>query len=111
MKNDYPNDIEKDRPKKPKINFNIKNGEELARLYLEKFCLLSSDFEKSTKLSINEFDINPLFCVTLLGFTWQRGSSCAGMNLKTLQDKDIVLLLENNSRGGPSSVQGDGYVR
>ena len=34
-----------------------------------------------------------------------------GINLQTLQDKDMILLLENNIRGGISSVMGDRYVK
>ena len=33
------------------------------------------------------------------------------INLQTLQDKDMILLLENNIRGGISSVMGDIYVK
>ena len=33
-----------------------------------------------------------------------------GINLQTLQDKDMILLLENNIRGGISSVMGDRCV-
>ena len=32
------------------------------------------------------------------------------VNLQTLQDKDLILLLENNLRGGISSVMGNRYV-
>ena len=32
-------------------------------------------------------------------------------NLQTLQDKDMILLLENNIRGGISSVMGDRYIK
>ena len=34
-----------------------------------------------------------------------------GINLQTLQDKDMILLLENNIRGAISSVMGDRYVQ
>ena len=34
-----------------------------------------------------------------------------GKNLQTLQDKDTILILENNVRGGISSVMGDRYVQ
>ena len=34
-----------------------------------------------------------------------------GINLQTLQDKYMSLLLEKNIRGGVSSVMGDRYVR
>ena len=33
------------------------------------------------------------------------------INLQKLQDKDMILLLENNMRGGISSVMGDRYVK
>ena len=34
-----------------------------------------------------------------------------GIILETLQDKDMILLLENNIRGGISSVMGDRYIQ
>ena len=68
-------------------------------------------FEKFIKVSVGEFEINPLYCVTLPGYTWQCGLKYAGINLQTLQDKDVILLLENNIRGGKSSVMGDRYIR
>ena len=33
------------------------------------------------------------------------------IKLQTLQHKDMILLLENNIRGGISSVMGDRYVK
>ena len=63
------------------------------------------------KVSINESKINPLFCVSLPGYTWQCGLKYTGKNLQTLQDKDMILLLENIIRGGLSSFMDDGYVK
>ena len=51
-----------------------------------------------------------MFSVSLSGYTWQCGLKYTGINLQTLQDEDIILLLENNIRGGISSVTGDRYV-
>ena len=34
-----------------------------------------------------------------------------GLNLQTLQDKDMILLVEKNMRGGISSVMGGRYVK
>ena len=68
-------------------------------------------FEKYINSPINEFDINPLYCVSLLGYTWHCGLKKTGVNLQTLQDKDLILLLENKIRGGISSVMGDRYVK
>ena len=54
--------------------FNIKNGKELTELYLKSDVILLADvFEKFIKVSVNEFDINPLYCVSLPGYTWLCG--------------------------------------
>ena len=68
-------------------------------------------FEKFIKVSFNEFEINPLYCVSLPGYLWQCGLKYTGINLQTLQGKDMILLLENNIRGGISSVMGDRYIQ
>ena len=68
-------------------------------------------FEKFIEVSVNEFCINVLYCVSLPGYTWQCGLKYTGINLQTLQDKDTILLLENTIRGGISSVLGDRYVK
>ena len=92
--------------------FNIKNGEELTEIYLKSdVLLLACVFEKFIKVSVNEFDINPLYFVSLPGYTWQCSLKYTGINLQTLQDKDMILLLENNIRGGISSVMGDRYIK
>ena len=39
------------------------------------------------------------------------GLKYTNIKLQTLQDKDLILLLENNIRGGISSVMGDRYVK
>ena len=63
------------------------------------------------KVSVKEFGINPLYSVNLPGYTWQCGLKYTSIKLDTLQDKDMILLLENNIRGGISSVMGDRYVK
>ena len=112
LKNGYPNDEEIQRTMDIIKRFNIKNGEELTEIYLKSdVLLLSCVFEKFVEISINQFDINPLYCVSLPGYTWQCALKYTGINLQTLQDKDMILLLENNIRGGISSVMGDRYVK
>ena len=91
--------------------FNIKTGEELTEIYLKNdILLIACVFEKFIKLSVNEYGIDPLYCVSLPGYTWQCGLKYTGINLQTLQDKDMVLLLENIIIGAISSVMGDRYV-
>ena len=93
-------------------NFNIKTGEELTQLYLKSdVLLLACVFENFLRVSVNEYGINLLYCVSLPDYTWQCSSKNNGMNLQLLQDKDMILLIENYIRGGISSVMGDRYVK
>ena len=48
--------------------------------------------------------------MSLPGCTWQCGLKYPRINLQTLQDKDLILTLENNIRSGFSAVMGDRYV-
>ena len=92
--------------------FKTKNGEELTEKSLKSdVLLLACILEKFIKVSVNEYVINPLYCVSLPGFTWQCGLNYTGINSQTLQDKDMILLSENNLRGVISSVMGDRYVK
>ena len=112
LKNKCPDNEEIQRTMDIIERFNIKNGEELTEIYLKSDVLLRTCvIENFLEISINQFDINPLFCVSLPGYTWQCGLKYTGIKLQTLQDKDKILLLENNIRGGISSVMGDRYVK
>ena len=111
LKNGYLDDEELERTKEIIKLFNIKNGEELTETYLKSdVFLLACVFEKFIKISVNEDGINPLYCVSLPGYTWLCGLKYTGINLQTLQDEDLILLLKNNIRGGISSVMGDRYM-
>ena len=104
LKTDYPIDEEIQRTREIIKNLNIKNGVELTRKYLKSDVLfLPCVFENFIKVSVNEFCINPLYCVSLPGYTWQGGLKFTGTNSQTLQDNDMILLLENNFRGVRSS--------
>ena len=74
LKNDYPDVEEIERTKQIVKMFNIKSGEELTQMYLKTdILLLACAFEKFIKISVNEFGNNPLYCVSLAGYTWQGG--------------------------------------
>ena len=112
LKNKCPDDEEIQRTMDIIKKFNIKNGEELTQMYLKSdVLLLACVFEKFIKMAVKEYDINPLYCVSLPGYTWQCGLKYTGINLQKLQDKYMILLLENNIRGGISSIMGNRYVR
>ena len=112
LKNKCPDDEEIQRTMDIIKKFKIKNGKELTEICLKSnVLLLACVFEKFIKVSVNEYKINPLYFVSLPGYTWHCGLKYTGVNLQTLQDRDINLLLENNIRGGLSSVMGDRYVK
>ena len=74
LKNKCPDDEEIEITMVNIKKFNIKNGEKLTQLYLKSdVLLLACVFEKYIKISVNEFGINPLYCVSLPGYTWQCG--------------------------------------
>ena len=92
--------------------FDIKNGEELTGFYLKSDVLLRSCvFAKIINVSTNDFGINPLYCVCITGYTWLCGLKCTGIKLQTLQDKDLILLLEKNIRCCISSVMVDRFAK
>ena len=111
LKNDYPDDGEIERTREIIKLFNIKDGEDLTRLYCKSDVILLADvMEKFVKVSFEEYGINPLYCVSLPGFTYQCALKYSEIKQQTLQNKDLILLIENNIRGGISSVMGDRYV-
>ena len=112
LKNDYPDDDEIERTKEIIKLFNIKDGEELTKFYCKTDVILLADtFEKFVKVSTKENGINPLYCVSLPGYTYQCALKYTDIKWQTLQDKDLILLIEINIRGGISSVMGDRYVK
>ena len=92
--------------------FNNKTGEELTQLFLKSDgLLLACVFEKPIKVSVNEFDVNPLYCVSLRSYTRQCGLKYTVIILQTLQDNDLISTLRNKIRGGISVVMADRYVK
>ena len=112
MKNDYPDDKEIERTHKIIEPFSITNGRELTQLYLKGDVILLADiFEKQIKVQIKEINNNPLYCVILTGFTFLCGLKYTAKKLQTLQDKELILLKENNIREAISPRMGDRYKK
>ena len=112
LENKCPKDDEITRKEEIIKVFDIKNGEKLTKLYLKSDVISLADvFEKLVKVSTEEYGINPLYCISPPGYTYQCAMKYTDIKLQTLQDKDLILLLENNIRGGISSVMSDGYVK
>ena len=111
FKNKCLNVKEMERTKEIIKKFNNKNREELTELYHKSdVLLLACVFDKLMKVSVNEFGISPLCCISLPGYTWQCGLKYTDIKLQTLQDKDMILLLEK-IRGRISSVMGDRHSK
>ena len=56
--------------------FDIKNGEEVTKMYCKSDVdLLADVIEKLVKVSFEEYGIDPPYCVSLPGYTYQ----CAGI--------------------------------
>ena len=112
LKNKCPDDIEIDRTREIIKKFNIKNGKELTELYCKSdVLLLACVFELSIKVSENKYGISLLYFVSLPGYTWACGLKYTIIKLKTLQDKELILFLENGIRRGISGIMGDRYVK
>ena len=74
-------------------------------LYLKMDVLQLTDvFENFVQTSTEEYGINPLYSYSLPGYTWKAGLKLTNIKLDFIKDKDLLLLLENNVRGGNSSV-------
>ena len=112
LKNKCPDDKEIDRTREFVKKFNIKDGKELTELYCKSdVLLLTCVFEKFKKVSQNEFGISPLYFVSLPRYTWICGLKHTNIRLQTLQDKEMILILENGIKGGKSGIMGDRYVK
>ena len=51
-------------------------------------------FEKFTKVMVSEFKINTIYCVSLPGYTYQCALKYTDIKLQTIQDKDLILMIE-----------------
>ena len=91
LKNDYPDHDELERTKEIIKLFNIKDGEELTKLYCKSDVILLADvMEKFVKVSFAEYGIYPLYCVSLPSYTYQCALKYTNIKLQTLQDKDLI---------------------
>ena len=80
-------------------------------LYLKMDVLQLADvFENFVESSTRECNINPLYSYSLPGYTWKAGLKLTNIKFEFIKDKDLLLLLENNIRGGISSVMGDQFI-
>ena len=112
LKNKFSDDNELERKKELIKVLDTKNGEELSKLFLKSdVILLAGVFENFVKVSTKVNDVIPLWCISLPGYTYPCSLNYTDIKLQTLQDKDLILLIENNIRGGISIIMGGHYVK
>ena len=108
----YPSDDDIKRTQELIDKDKIKKGREITMVYLKMDVLqLANVFENFVKCSTREYKINPLYSYPLPGYTWKAGLKLTDIKLDFIKDKNLLLLLENNIRGGISSVIGDRHVQ
>ena len=107
----YPCDDDIKRTQQLIDKYNITAPQQLTMLSLKMDNLQLADvFENFVKSSAREYNINSLYSYSLPGYTWKAGLKLTNIKLDFIKDKDLLLLLENNIRGGISSVMGDRFV-
>ena len=91
--------------------YNITTAQELTELYLKMDVLQLTDvFENFVEKSTLEYGINPWYSYSLPGYTWIAGLKLTKIKLDFIKDKQLLLLLDNNIRGGISSVMGPRFI-
>ena len=112
LKNKCPDDEEIKRTQAINKTFHIKIGEGITKFYLKSDVILLTDvFEKLVKVSTNEYGINPLYCISLHGYTCRCLLKYIGFKSQTLQDEDSIFIIKNIIRVGKSSFMGYRYVK
>ena len=64
--------------------------------------LLADVFENFIKKCLEFYKINPLYCYSAPGFTFKAFLKFSTTRLDYIKDHELLLLLENNIRGGIS---------
>ena len=107
----YPSDDDIKRTQELIDKNKIKNGRELTMLYLKMDVFQLADvFENFVEKSTLMYGINPLYSYSAPGYTWKAGLKLTNIKLDFIHSKELLLLLENNIRGGISSVMGDRHI-
>ena len=112
LKQNYPKQNEIDRTFEIIKKYNLKSGRELTLMYnLLDVLLLADIFENFIKKCLEYYKINPLYSYSAPGFTWKAFFKFSNTRIDYIKDHKLLLVLENNIRGGISGVMGDRYVK
>ena len=92
--------------------YNCKTLKDYHNLYLKTDVLLLADaFEQFRDFFLRHHQIDPCYCFSAPGLTWQCGLKYTGIELELLTDYDMLQMFEKGIRGGFSGVLGSRYVK
>ena len=112
LKQKYPPQPEIDRTFEIIKKYNLKTGKDLTEMYnLLDVLLLADVFENFIEKCKKFYKINPVYCYSSPGFTFKAFFKFSNTYIEYIKDHELLLLLENNIRGGISGVMGDRYVK
>ena len=104
----FPCDVDIKRTQQLIDKYNITTPQQITMLYFKMDLLqlideLGNFVEKSTLI----YGINSLYSYTAPDYTWIAGMKFTKTKLHYINDNHLVMLLENKTRSGVSSVMGD----
>ena len=72
--------------------------------------ILSDVFENFRELCLKHYEIDPAYCYSAPGLSWNAGLKFTGIELDLLTDKDMLDMFKDGIRGGFSGVLGKRFV-
>ena len=92
--------------------YNCKTLLDYHNLYLKTDVLLLADsFEKYRNFFLEHHQVDPCYCFSAPGLTWECGLKYTNVELELLTDYDQLLMFEKGIRGGFSGVLGSRHVK
>ena len=93
-------------------HYNCENLLDYHNLYLKTDVLILADaFEKFRDFFLKHHEIDPCYCYSAPGLTWECGLKYTGVELELLTDVDMLQMFEKGIRGGFSGVLGPRHVK
>ena len=92
--------------------YNCNTLKDYHNLYLKTDVLILADaFEKFRDFFLKHHQIDPCYCFSAPGLTWECGFKYTGIKLELFTDYDNFLMFEKGIRGGYSGVLGPRHVK
>ena len=73
--------------------------------------ILTDVFENFRDLCLKSYEIDPAYCYSAPGLSWNAGLKHTGIELELLPDKDMLDMIMDGIRGGFSGVLGKRFVK